>query len=249
MKKGYSPSLSVELAILALVTLMFLASAFFWSTAPERIPVHWNLQGEVDRYGGKFEGLMLLPLIAAGLYLLLKFIPALDPKKENFAQFGKVYSIIRVAVALLMALIHVAILGTVLGFTIDMGMVVSLGVGSLLIVLGNFMGKIRPNWFVGVRTPWTLSSKKSWVKTHRMSGWLFILMGLAVVATGLTQSEYALGIMLALILGGSVWTVVYSWLVWRGDTERVPALETMPNDSDSANSVPSGSDHSLDNAS
>jgi uncharacterized membrane protein len=244
MKKSYSPSPGVDLVIAALVSLMFLASASLWSTAPESIPVHWNLQGDVDRYGGKFEGLMLLPLIAVGISLLLRFIPAMDPKKENFAQFGKVYSIIRVAVTLLMAVIHVAILGTVLGFTIDMGLAVSLGVGSLLIVLGNFMGKIRPNWFVGVRTPWTLSSKKSWVKTHRMSGWLFILMGLAVVATGLTQSKYALGIMLALVLGGSLWAVIYSWLVWRGDTERVSALESRPDNSDSGNGATSGNDHS-----
>ena len=147
--------------MLGLIAFMFLAAALCWQSAPDEIPVHWDLQGNVDRYGGKFEGLMLVPLIASAIYLLLKFIPLLDPKKENFAQFGKVYSIIRMAVTLLMAVIQAAILGTVLGYPIDMGLVVSFGVGGLLMVIGNFMGKIRPNWFVGVRTPWTLSSKKS----------------------------------------------------------------------------------------
>ncbi len=244
MKKGYSPSLSVELAILGLISLMFLASALIWSSAPEKIPVHWNLKGEVDRYGGKLEGLMLLPLITAGLSLMLKFIPALDPKKENFAQFGYVYSIIRVAVTVQMAVIHIAILATIRGYTIDMGLVVSAGAGSLLIVIGNFMGKIRPNWFVGVRTPWTLSSKKSWVKTHRMAGWLFILMGISVIATGLTKSGYALGVMLTLVLGGSLWAIIYSWLVWRSDTDRVSALDTTPEDSELGDGVKAEMDHS-----
>lgn len=236
MTKGYSPSHSVELTILGLVAIMFLASGLCWTTAPEQIPVHWNLRGEVDRYGGKVEGLLLLPLMTAGLYLLLRFIPSLDPKKENFAQFGSVYSIIRVATTVLLAIIHFSIVCIALGYPVDMGLVVSVGTGSLLILIGNFMGKIRPNWFVGVRTPWTLSSKKSWVKTHRMSGWLFMLMGLAVIATGVTRSVYALTIMLILILSGTLWTVLYSWLVWQRDTERVSALDTTPGDSESLDS-------------
>lgn len=214
--------------MLSLLALMFAGTAWCWSKAPEKIPVHWNLQGEVDRYGGKFEGLMLLPIITVGLYLLLKFIPLIDPKKENFAQFGKAYLGIRIGLSVLMAVIHAAILATVMGFQTNMNVIVGLSVGCLFVVIGNVMGKIRPNWCVGVRTPWTLSSKTSWIKTHRQAGWIFIASGIAVIVTGLAASKYALAVTLITSLGGSVWLVVYSYIVWKNDTDRVSALDTQP---------------------
>ena len=213
-----------EFVMLGLLVLMFVGTFVCWSAAPDRIPVHWNLQGEVDRWGGKFEGLMLLPLIAVGIYGLLKVIPLIDPKKENFAQFATAYDWIQLGTISLMAVIHAAILASVMGYTIPMNLVVSLAVGCLFLVIGKVMGKVQPNWFVGVRTPWTLSSKQSWQKTHQCAGWLFIAIGVATIATGLTASKYALLVMLVTTIGGTLWLVVYSYLVWRSDTDRVSAV-------------------------
>ena len=225
-----------ELLMLSLLALMFAGAAWCWSSAPEKIPVHWNLQGEVDRYGGKFEGLLLMPLITAGLYLLLKFIPAIDPKKENFAQFAKAYLGIRIGLSILMAVIQLAILATVMGYQTNMNVIVGGSVGCLFILIGNVMGKIRPNWCVGVRTPWTLSSKTSWVKTHRLSGWIFIASGIAILITGFMESKYALVVTLVTAIGGSVWLILYSYLVWKNDTNRVSALDTSPGDEAGLNS-------------
>ncbi|MGE5199863.1 MAG: DUF1648 domain-containing protein, partial [Rhodospirillaceae bacterium] len=96
----------IELAMLALIACMFAAALVVWPSAPSEIPVHWNAAGQVDRYGGKFEGLLLLPLMALGIYLLLRFLPNIDPGRVNYARFGGAYTAIRAGVLLLMAGIY-----------------------------------------------------------------------------------------------------------------------------------------------
>jgi uncharacterized membrane protein len=100
--------------------------------------------------------------------------------------------------------------------------------GGLFAVLGAVMGKIRPNWFVGIRTPWTLSSKESWVKTHRIGGWVFILIGLVFVASSTLPAAPGLLISFGTLIIGAAWTVVYSYLVWQRDPVRYPATSTRP---------------------
>ena len=219
---------ALEWMMLGILSQMFVASLVSWPFAPEKIPVHWNLRGEVDGYGGPFTGLFLLPLLTVGLHLLLFVLPRLDPRGDNYAQFAVTYRIIRAAVLLLMAFIHAGIILFVFGWTVNMSLLVSLLVGGLIILLGNYMGKIRPNWFVGVRTPWTLASKTSWVKTHRQARWVFIPGGLAIILTGMMRSSYALIAALSILVIGTIWLVIYSFIVWKNDTNRVSALETTP---------------------
>lgn len=225
---SYSPDSRLEWLHVCLIFGLFAASAFCWSHAPDRIPMHWNIKGEVDRYGGKLEGLFLLPAITAGLYLLLRFIPAVDPGKANYAQFSNAYSLIRFATTIVMAIVHGVTLAYALGYPMNMGAVVSISVGGLFLILGNVMGKIRPNWFVGIRTPWTLSSKLSWTKTHRLAGWLFMAIGVGIMVCGFLKSEWAIGAVLAGSVGGSLFLVVYSFFVWKGDESRVSPAGTSP---------------------
>lgn len=201
---------------------MFLLAAITWPTAPDRIPVHWNVYGQVDRYGGKVEGLLMLPLLTLGLYFLLLFMPRIDPGQANYQRFAGAYSIIRIATTALLAVIYGVTNLWIRGYRIDMSIVVSLAVGALLIVIGNLMGKIRPNWFVGIRTPWTISSKASWTKTHRLGGRLFIVMGLAFIAAGIARSPWTFIAAAAIAIGSVIWMLVYSYLVWRDDPDKLP---------------------------
>ncbi len=148
-------------------------------------------------------GLFLMPLISVGLYILLRVIPRIDPQAHRYIQFARAYSVIRLALLCVLAAIHVATIAIALGFQFDMGLVVSSLTGGLMVLLGNDMSKIRPNWFVGIRTPWTLESKSSWMKTHRQARWIFGIGGLAIIATGFTQSGYALTAALVILLGGT----------------------------------------------
>lgn len=214
----------MELPQLIILVGMFVVAAMSWSTAPDRIPVHWNAAGDIDRYGGRFEGILLMPLIALGLYLLLAFIPRIDPGRANYAQFQGAYAVIRVVLMLLLAVVYGIMHVSMRGVNVDMGLLLPLLMGGMLIALGGVLGKIRPNWFVGIRTPWTLSSKTSWARTHRVGGWAFMIAGVLVLVGGLVSTEAAvwtlLGSMLPLVVG----LFVYSYVVWRdADDKQAPA--------------------------
>jgi len=221
-------SWKTELPLLLVIVGLWVAAALAWPTAPDQIPVHWTLDGEVDRYGGRAEGLLLLPGIATLIYLVSLAAPWLDPGRLNYARFAGAYTTIRVAVVALLAVIYAVMLLTARGVPVDMNRIVGLAVGAALFVMGNVMGKIRPNWFFGVRTPWTLSSKRSWTQTHRFSGWVLVLGGIALMAAGVVGHPLALEIAFGLLAVGILVSIVYSYFVWRSDPERVPPAGTLP---------------------
>ena len=222
------PSWRSELPLLLLLAGMFLLAAITWSTAPEQIPVHWGLKGNVDRYAGRVEGLLMQPLLAAFVYALMLVLPKIDPGRANYARFAGAYYAIRASVLAVMALIYGVIHLVIRGYPVDIPRTIGLIVGGIFFVLGNLLGKIRPNWFVGVRTPWTLSSKLSWTHTHRVAGWVFIIGGIAVMAAGVFQTAFAAWAAVAVMGGGIAGTVIYSYLVWRRDPDRVPPAGTLP---------------------
>lgn len=205
---------------LFLIVIMFAVAGIVWPYAPERMPVHWNLQGQPDRYGGRFEGLLLTPLIALGLYAMFLVLPWIDPRRANYAAFARGYAAIKTALLLFMAVLQSALMLVAFGYHVDIGLVIPCAVGVLFCILGNFMGTFRPNWFVGVRTPWTLSSALSWKKTHRVAGRMFIATGLVMFLLGFMHNVWVLAALLMMIAAMVIWLPLYSYLVWRDDPER-----------------------------
>jgi uncharacterized membrane protein len=212
--------------LLLAVTLALLVTT--WPLAGDRVPIHWNAAGEIDRYGSKAMGLLLPPLIALGLYVLLLLVPRVDPGRANYATFSDTYLVIRTAVLALITVIYGATTLAARGVQVSMELVAPLAVGALFVVVGSVMGKIRPNWFVGIRTPWTLSSKTSWVRTHRLGGWLFLVVGLAFVFNALTARRWAAGWIVGCVLGMVVILFAYSYFVWRDDPDKLPPAGTLP---------------------
>jgi uncharacterized membrane protein len=199
---------------------MFALTAVVWPLVPERIPVHWNLAGQVDRYGGKFEGLALTPLLALAVYLLLLFLPRLDPLRANYDRFAGTYALLRLGVTAVLAGIHVVLVLTALGRPVDAGQAISLLVGGLFLLLGSLLPRLQPNWFAGIRTPWTLSSRLSWRKTHQVGAYYFVALGLAIIVAGVSRVDWLLWLTIVLGLTGVVCLFAYSYLVWRSDPER-----------------------------
>ncbi|MEX2032364.1 MAG: SdpI family protein, partial [Dehalococcoidia bacterium] len=107
-----------------------------------------------------------------------------------------------------------------------------LAMGALFLLLGNVMAKIRPNYFAGIRTPWTLASTKSWTATHRRGGWVFMAAGVGFLLMAVVREPWFLWTVMGGLGAGIAWLVVYSWLVWRSDPERVPVTGTTPAASD-----------------
>ncbi len=216
-------NLRIEAVQWAVIATMFILAAVVWPSAPDRIPVQWGLSGEPDRYGGKIEGLLLLPLVTLGAYLLMLYVPRLDPRRDNYALFQGAYGVLRISVVVFLALVYGLILLWVRGIELDIAVVVPILVGALLVVMGNLLGKIRPNWFVGVKTPWTLSSTRSWVKTHRMAGWTFVLLGLTFIILGFSGPDGGVWVFATIALApvaSVLWLFVYSYLVWRSDPDK-----------------------------
>jgi uncharacterized membrane protein len=220
----------LEIPQLAMLGLMASFSAWAWSSAPERVPIHWNLLGEVDGYGSKAFGLLLLPAIAAGLYALLWFLPRIDPGRANLENSAKAYGAIRLSLMTFLTALHIVCVRAALGAQINMSLFMGLSMGVLFVVLGNYLGKLRPNWFAGIRTPWTLSSELSWTKTHRLAGPVFMLMGLGMGILGIWPAGWVLAVVLTLDAFALLGLVVYSYVIWRNAPDRVsPAGVTAAN--------------------
>ncbi len=219
----------IELPQWLIIATMFIAAGVLWPTIPSRVPIHWNASGQADGFGGKFEGLLLMPIITIGLYLLLFFIPRIDPGRANYVQFAGAYLVVRYVVLVLDVGIYIFTILAIKGVGIDMSRAVMSTTAVMFIVFGQVLGKIRPNWFVGVRTPWTLSSKRSWVRTHRVAGWLFTLSGilfllLAIIGIGAAMVWIMLSVLGVMV----VFLVVYSYVEWRNDPEKTPPSGTLP---------------------
>lgn len=210
-------SWKIETPQLAILAAMFAYTAIAWSSAPDKIPVHWNLAGQVDRYGGKAEGLLLLPVGAVLLYIVLRFAPALDPYRANYESFAGEYNVLRSSLLAFFGVLHVAMLR----LPTAIPSIVGLLIGALLVVLGFIMPRFRMNWFAGIRTPWTLSSELSWTKTHELGGRLFVAAGLAVAASSLFGTQLMFIVTSVAVFVAVIVPVVYSYMTWRNDPNRM----------------------------
>lgn len=202
---------------------MFAISYWGWSQIGpgEKVPMHWGPDGEVDGYGGR-NSLFLMPLVAAGVALLLAVVPYIEPRRGHLLRSSKAYKAMWIGLMGFFALFHLAIVLVALGHAVSINLTVSLLTGILFIIIGKYMGEVRSNFFFGVRTPWTLSSELSWNKTHRLAGRLFVGWGVSLIVAAILNPAGTW--ILWLVLGGAAVLVavvlVYSYVVWKGDPAR-----------------------------
>ncbi|MGA1180478.1 MAG: SdpI family protein [Marivivens sp.] len=198
---------------LALIAGSFLFSAAVYLWLPDQIPSHWNLAGEVDSTMSKTWGAFTMPLIMLGLYGVFRVIPALSPKGYGIEVANSGFVGIRVAVFSLFALLNVLILLAALGVPIAMGSAVSMAVGGLLAVLGWFLDRLPRNFYVGIRTPWTIVDEDNWTRTHRLGKWLFMAAGFVMVVGGIMRANVF--VIVAAALAAGLVPMVYSYLICR----------------------------------
>ncbi len=215
--------------------LAVIFSAYGWiNTEPgAQVPVHFNLSGEADRYGSKAEAFLFLPAILLGITFLLAIAPNIDPRGKNLRRSRPVYIVGWIIGVVALAGGQGLITWTAVGGGIE-GEVMARGVGvfiaAIMLLLGLVIAKARPNFFAGIRTPWTLSSDLSWDKTHRWASRIFLAFGVAGLAAALLlpPEPVTIGLISALLVS-TLGLVIYSFLVWKAD----PARETLnPDDAD-----------------
>lgn len=204
---------------IALLAAVF--SVWAYPRLPAVVTTHWNFKGEPDGYSSRLLAAALLPLFLAVLPLIFRVLPKIDPKGENYAKFSEAYWLIANTVVLFLAGVHGAVLLNAMGTPIDINLVVGLGVGLLLMVMGNYLGKVQPNWFMGVRTPWTLASDTVWRKTNRTAGWLFVLAGLIIAVASFVPSIPTVTVMGVAIALAALIPVVQSYVLWKRERANV----------------------------
>lgn len=194
---------------------LFVATIILYPQLPAEIPNHWNLRGEIDGYMVKPWGAFLLPLVAVGMYLLLLVIPAIDPRRENYARFAGTYRLFRWLFVLFMGVMHVIVLSVSLGYTVSMNRLMLLAMGLLFGLIGNSLGKVKHNYFVGIRTPWTLANEEVWRVTHRLAGKLWTAAGAITVIAAFLPTWLGFTVGIGALLVSTIWSTVYSYLAWR----------------------------------
>jgi uncharacterized membrane protein len=197
-------------AIIAVIILTFGFTIAVYPSAPDLVASHWNAAGEVNGYMSKFWGLFLVPFIMTGFVALLAFLPRIDPHKKNYEKFLGYYEGFILLFALFLMAIQVQIVLWSIGYQVSPNITFPLLVGALFIYIGFLLGHAEQNWFVGIRTPWTLSSKTVWKKTHELGGKLFVIAGI-ISCLGIFAGVYALWFVLVPALAVAVITVAYSY--------------------------------------
>lgn len=200
--------------LLAICFLSIIGTLAIYSSLPDVVPLHWGVNGEVDRWGSKVSmlGTAFLPLAVYGLMIVL---PRIDPKKESFVLHDRAYRITRALLILFLIGIHWATILVSLGYPINITLVVTVGIGLLFMFMGNYLSQVRQNYSFGIRTPWALANEKVWTKTHRFGGFAFIFLGFLSLFTYFVPTPVRFIYFFVLLMACIISTFLYSYLVYR----------------------------------
>ncbi len=199
---------------LVLVLVAVALSAWAYPSLPDRVPTHWDAAGHVNGYSSRLFAVCLMPAIIAFTWLLMLVLPAISPRGFRLeSSAGAFYGSVLAIIAVLLVL-HFVLLRAELGQGAPSNRIFFVPVGVLMAVLGAYMGKLRRNFFIGVRTPWTLASDEVWRRTNRLGGRLFVLGGIAIALASLF-SRAALPTLIAVVFVAALVPVVYSYVIYR----------------------------------
>lgn len=208
---------SILIVCVILTVTIWIITTVVISQLPDQIPIHWNLQGEVDQYGSKWFGTLLVPSIMIGVLVLAVILPSLSPKQFTVESFSGAYSVGMLLALGCVGYVQLVLLWGAMAPQTNIGRALLAGISLFWALIGTVLGKLRRNFWMGIRTPWTLASDRVWNETHRMAGKLFMftgMLGLMILAIGLKPSLSTV-IIVALILGNSLIAVGYSLVKYR----------------------------------
>ena len=206
-----------------LVLLMILgatvAGLLLWNQLPDPMASHWNINDQVDGYMSRTWGVFMIPLITLGMFVLFLVIPSIDPLKANIAQFRGALNLFIVLIIACMVYIYGLTLAWNFGYTgFRMSSAMLPAIGLLFIFIGFMMRQARRNFFIGIRTPWTLSSDTVWDETHRIGSVLFMISGALAFLGGFFGGITAFWLMFAPLMGSTIFLLMYSYVLYRRET-------------------------------
>jgi len=199
---------------LIIIALSVAVTLYYYPHLPDNIPSHWNAAGDINGYMPKIWAVSLMPVIALLMMGLFVLLPKIDPLKRNWPAFRKYYDGMIVVFVLFMSYIHMLVLVAGLGMDYNMVWFMVPAISVLFYYTGILLGNARRNWFVGIKTPWTLSSDGVWNKTHRIGGKMFRASAVIALA-GMAFGEWVIWFVIVPALFTAAYTVVYSYVEYR----------------------------------
>lgn len=203
--------------IIPLITIITSISLWliFFNQLPDQVPMQWSLDGSVIWYGSKWVAFLVNNGLFILIYLILYITPKIDPKRKNYQQFSRSYQIIFQTILILFFLINLFVLFTSLGYQSNLHSFVPILVGLLFIIFGNYMQTVKPNWFIGIRTPWTIDNPEVWRKTHRLGAKIFIIFGFFFMTISFIPEALILPVILISVLVVALIPAGYSYYLYR----------------------------------
>lgn len=208
-----------NISIVLIIFISFVLGFYFYPLMPEKMVSHWSFEGNPDGYMPKLWGIFLMPLILILLWLMFLLIPKIDPLRENIAKFKKYYDSFIIAIILFLFYIYILTIVWNMGVYFNMGIVISPAISVLFYFVGVLLEHSKRNWFVGIRTPWTLSSDRVWDKTNKLGAKLFKISGVIFLAA-IFIPRYAIFIVIIPAVSISLCTVIYSYIEYKKEQIR-----------------------------
>ncbi len=204
---------------LVLILLAIAFSAAVYGRLPDPMASHWGVNDEVNGTIPRFWGAFLMPIIALGMLVLFLVLPLIDPMKANIATFRPMFNGFILAILVFLTYLHVLTVAWNLGYqSFRMSTALLPGLGLIFVLTGLLLRQAKRNFFIGIRTPWTLSNDRVWAETHRLGSVLFIACGLVAVLSLFFPGKVAFLLVLVPIIVSSLFLVVYSYVLYRRET-------------------------------
>ena len=211
---------NTTIIVLILIVVAMLTGLFLWNKLPEQMASHWDVNDQVNGYMSKTWGVFMVPLMMLGMSLLFLVIPSIDPLKANIAQFREAFNLFIVLIMAFMLYVHGLSLVWNLGYTgFKMSTSMLPAMGLLFIFIGFMLRKAKRNFFIGIRTPWTLSNDRVWDETHRLGSILFMASGVLAFIGGIFGGMTAFWFLFVPMIGSTLFLLVYSYILYQRETK------------------------------
>src|SRR5712691_7534478 len=207
---------------LVIAALAVAMSVWAYPQLPPNVATHWSLNGTPDGFSGRLWALAIVPLVLVVMTAVFNVLPKVDPRRENYAKFLSSYWLIANAVIVFLLVAHALIIASGLGYSVKIDRLMRLGVDLLFVFLGNYLTRVEPDWFVGIRTLWTLSSDTVWRKTHRTGGGLMVIGGVVLAVSAFLPRPAFLALFVVTIVIVAVIPIVQSYVLWKREQHDRP---------------------------
>lgn len=200
---------------LIIILIPIALSVFLYNRLPDQLAVHFGINGTADGYQNKFTFLLSSVLFLIGVPLLLKITRYIDPKNKNYDKFESTYDMFRLILTAFLSVLYITMILFNLGYAVNIQMIVLIGIGLLFMYLGKSMSRIRYNYTMGIRTPWTLASEDVWQRTHRFAGPLWLIGGIVIIILAFLPGNLASIIMLIIVVIIALVPILYSFIIYK----------------------------------